>query len=109
MEKYNKQRLFEVISRLDKTFKPLNEELYDQQGSLEQPSNKKYMDDTTIENIINTLVDAKNNIQDIFEKLPIANEIPEDEAKVLEEAMTVLHKLEVRYSNENHGIGAINH
>jgi hypothetical protein len=74
----------------------------------EQTSNKKYMDDTTVAKVISTLIDAKNNIQDIFEKLPIAEEIPEAEAKILQDAMTVLHHLEVRYSNENHGIGAIN-
>jgi hypothetical protein len=73
-----------------------------------ETGNQKYMDDTIVEKVISTLINAKNNIQDIFEKLPIADEIPQNEAKILMDAMTVLHELEVRYGNENHGIGAIN-
>ncbi len=101
MKKDGRKRLFEVMERVTPNFKgkALNE--------IAPIDNRKYMDDTTIEKVISTLIDAKNNIQDIFEKLPIADEIPQNEAKILQDAMTVLHELEVRYSNENHGIGAI--
>lgn len=73
----------------------------------EPMSEDKQYDDSTTKQIIGTLIDAKNNIQDIFEKLPIAAEIPQEEAKVLEDAMKVLHTLESRYSSENYGIKAI--
>lgn len=96
---------FDIIEMLNKI--PVSTKDFNYNFNEAETDKKKYMDDTTVANVINTIIDAKNNIQDIFEKLPIADEIPQDEAKILMDAMTILNKLESRYSNENHGIKAI--
>jgi hypothetical protein len=64
---------------------------------VEPVDNRKYMDKTTIENIKSTINNAKNNIEDIFEKLPIVSEISKDDAKKLRDAITVLYDLEFKY------------
>ena len=53
-----KKQLFENMKRVDKSFK-LNEAF----------------DDVATKQIIGTIIDAKNNLQDIFEKLPIMTQL----------------------------------
>jgi hypothetical protein len=70
--KYDKQRLFEVMGKLDKTFKPtLNESLYDQQGS---PESKQIADilmrDTTKVMNVNLLKLEKPEIDQLLQQHP---------------------------------------
>ena len=71
MEKYNKQRLFEVMSRLDKTFKPLNEELYGQQGNSESKEIADIlMRDPTKVTSVNLLKLQKPEIDQLLQQHP---------------------------------------